>query len=257
MDLHSITPVILTFDEEPNIARTLSALGWATDIVVLDSGSSDRTVEIAGTHPNVRVLSRAFDAHANQWNFALRESGIRTDWVLSLDADYVMTPELVDELRGLQTAPEVAGYQTSFVYCVAGRPLRGSVYPPVTTLFRRALGEYRQDGHTQRLDVKGRVDALRSPILHDDRKSVRHWLASQNRYMELEAAKLCDSPAGALTAPDRIRKLVFLAPFLVFFYALFVKGAILDGRAGLYYALQRSVAEMILSLHLMHRKLFA
>lgn len=256
MDLRSITPVILTWNEEPNIGRTLAALAWAEDIVVVDSLSTDRTAQICRDHPHVRVVERAFDAHAAQWNFATRECAVRTDWILALDADYVVSAELVRELESLEDGADVAAYEARFVYCVAGQPLRSGVYPPVTVLFRRGRGAYAQDGHTQRLAVDGRSARLRAPILHDDRKPLARWLASQARYMALEAEKLATAPAGSLGPADRLRKLVVPAPFLMFFYAYFVKGAILDGRPGLYYALQRAAAEAILSLSLLHRKLF-
>jgi glycosyltransferase involved in cell wall biosynthesis len=254
--LSRITPVILTFNEAPNIERTLSALAWAREVIVVDSLSQDETEQIVRRFPNARFVQRAFDAHAAQWNFAIRETNITGAWILALDADYVVTAELVDELGRIDLSSGPAAYRTRFIYCVDGHRLRGSVYPPVTTLFRRGSGEYLQDGHTQRLVVDGDVGDLSSPILHDDRKPLSRWLASQNRYMELEAEKLAASRWGQLTVADRIRKLIFLAPPLVFFYSLVVRGAILDGSAGLYYATQRSIAEMILALHLLRRKLF-
>ena len=172
MILAATTPVILTFNEAPNIARTLAALSWAPDIVVVDSLSDDGTVEIAKATPNVRVFSRAFDSHASQWNFAISETGITSDWILALDADYVVTDALVDELRKLIPPSSVAGYYTPFDYCILGKPLRGSVYPPVITLFRRGQGQYRQDGHTQRLHLEGAAARLAGAIRHDDRKSL-------------------------------------------------------------------------------------
>ena len=72
---------------------------------------------------------------------------------------------------------------------------------------------------------------------------------------ELEAEKLASASMADLGLPDRIRKAVFVAPFVVFLHVLFIKGTVFDGRAGLYYAVQRSVAEMILSLHLLQRRL--
>lgn len=256
MDLRSITPVILTFDEEPNIGRTLAALAWAREVLVLDSHSTDRTVEIARSFGNVRVAQRPFDAHAAQWNHATRECGVATDWILALDADYLATPEFVRALEAIVAEAGPDAYEASFAYCVGGRPLRASVYPPVAVLFRRGRFAYAQDGHTQRLAVEGPVGRIGAPLRHDDRKPLARWLASQQRYMALEAAKLCGAAPGSLGAADRLRKLAFVAPFAVFAYALFVKGTILDGRAGLYYALQRAVAEAILSLHLLHRVLF-
>jgi glycosyltransferase involved in cell wall biosynthesis len=249
--LDQITPVILTFDEEPNVGRTLAALSWARDVVVVDSCSTDRTLEILHAHPRVRVFSRPFDQHADQWNHAVTQTAITTDWILALDADYVLTPELIEELRVLVPAPAVNGFRTRFRYCIDGRPLRGSVYPPVITLFRRGLGRYWQDGHTQRLVLEGRCVDLAHPIDHDDRKSLRRWLQSQIRYTELEVAKLASAPMSDLSWPDRLRRGILLAPPLVFLYALVMKGCILDGRAGLYYCIQRTTAELILSLYLL------
>jgi glycosyltransferase involved in cell wall biosynthesis len=255
VNLATITPVILTYNEAPNIGRTLAALAWAPEVVVVDSLSTDATVELAGAHRNVRIVARPFDTHAAQWNFAIGETGIATEWILCLDADYVVPAELVDELRALEPPQSTAGYRTRFAYCIEGRMLKGSVYPPVITLFRRGHGRYRQDGHTQRLDLDGQAADLVQPIRHDDRKPFSRWLSSQHRYMELEAEKLSMAPSAQLSLADRIRKLLLVAPGLVFLYVLFVKGAILDGRAGLAYALQRAIAEMILTHHLVARRL--
>ncbi|MEK6285239.1 MAG: glycosyltransferase family 2 protein [Acidobacteriota bacterium] len=248
--LDQITPVILTYNEAPNIGRTLEQLQWARDIVVVDSFSDDETLAVAGRTSQTRVVQREFDCHESQWNFALNETGIASEWVLALDADFVLTPELVEELSKLTPGGETAGYRARFVYCVSGRPLRGSAYPPVTVLFRRDGASYLQDGHTQRVLVQGEVVDLRAPILHDDRKSFDRWLRSQARYMKLEAAKLGQSAWGDLEWADRLRKTRILAPFAVLFYCLFIKGAILDGRAGFYYAFQRLLSELILSLYL-------
>jgi glycosyltransferase involved in cell wall biosynthesis len=248
--LSQITPVILTFNEENNIGRTLGQLTWAPEVVVVDSFSSDETLSIAATFANVRVVRREFDSHAAQWNFAIRESGITTSWILALDADYYVTAELRDELSRLEGGAEYAAYEAAFRWCEFGRVLRGSLYPPVTVLFRNGKGRYLQDGHTQRVHIDGTVGKLRSPMLHDDRKPLGHWLAAQDRYMTLECAELRSSSFSELRLADRIRKLLLLAPALTFFYCLVFKRGILDGWPGLHYALRRTVAESILSLKL-------
>src|SRR5262245_59962445 len=130
--LDKITPLILTYHEAPNIARTLAALSWAGEIVVVDSFSDDDTVAIASSFPNVRVVQRAFDSHRNQWEFGLKETTISTPWVLALDADYVVSDELVAEMKDLKPAEQTVGYRASFVYCINGRKLRSGIYPPVT-----------------------------------------------------------------------------------------------------------------------------
>lgn len=248
--LHQITPVILTYNEAPNIGRTLSRLTWAQDIVVVDSCSTDETRPIAESHAQVRVHERAFDNAAAQWNHAVHQTGIATTWILALDADYVLPDNFVSELQGLEPGDATAGYEASFVYCHDGRPLRGSAYPPVTVLYRRDRGKYVQDGHTQRVRIDGPVGRLNTPIWHDDRKPLGHWLQSQLKYARLEADKLKARSWSELGWTDRLRLLKVVTPALMPFYCLLLKGNIFDGRAGLYYTLQRTFAELLLSLYL-------
>ncbi len=253
--LDRITPVILTFNEEPNIGRTLAGLSWARDIVVVDSGSTDRTAEIVATFPQARFITRPFDTHANQWTFATTQTGVETEWILAFDADYVTTEAFVQELRNLSPPDDKVGYAVSFRYCVFGRPLRGTLYPPVVALFRCGLAAYVQDGHTQRLVPQGDVGQLTEKILHDDRKPLSRWLVSQDRYMRLEAAHVLDKPFSQLGFADRIRRFPLIAPFAVFLNCYVLKGGVLDGAAGLYYALQRMLAEAILGVRILETRL--
>jgi len=248
--LDQITPLILTYNEAPNIGRTLAALKWARDIVVVDSFSDDETVAIASKFPQVRVFQRAFDSHRNQWDFGLRETGIQTAWVLALDADYVVTNEVVAELTGIEPHSDVAGYRARFAYCIHGKQLHSGIYPPVTVLYSREAASYVQDGHTQRVIVDGRVEELHSLLLHDDRKSFRRWLNSQARYAELEGEKLLTTKREALDFRDRLRLCLAVVPAAMPFYCLFVRGGIFDGWRGFYYAFERTLAELMLSLYL-------
>jgi glycosyltransferase involved in cell wall biosynthesis len=248
--IDDITPLILTLNEAPNIGRTLEQLCWARDIVVVDSFSDDETVEIVNSFPNARVVQRTFDNHGAQWTFGLNETGISTEWVLALDADYVLTSDFVDELRALQPTLKTNGYQARFIYCINGHPLRSGLYTPVTVLYRRSLAKYIQEGHTQRLVLDGELETLRSRIHHDDRKPLSRWFESQQRYMSLDARKILASDPGSLGRADRIRRWRVVAPLAVLFYCLIVRGGVLDGWAGFYYAFQRMLAELLLSLYL-------
>lgn len=248
-----ITPLILTFNEKENIGRTLEQLSWAKEIVVIDSGSTDGTADFArAVHPNVRILTRAFDSFAGQCNFGLTQ--INTEWVLSMDADYVITSELITELAGLDPDPAVAGYAADFRYCIFGRPLRSSVYPPRTVLYRRRLAKYRDEGHGHRVTVQGNVEKLSGKIGHDDRKPFGHWLQSQNKYAKIEAKHLLAQPREKLNAPDRLRRKLFFAAPALFFYLLFARGLILDGWPGWVYVCQRTIAEFLLSKALIVEK---
>ena len=246
--LESITPVILTLNEEPNIARTLGQLRWARRVVVVDSFSSDRTLEIARSFANSEVFHRQFDLHSAQWNYAIGNTGIDTHWILALDADYFLPDTLIAEIEALAPAEDIAGFRARFRMCSYGRVLRSSIYPPVTILYRSGSGRYVQDGHTQRLAIEGTVAELRNRALHDDRKSVSVWFEAQRRYSQLEAKKLRAAPFGSLNWHDRVRKCRILAPFVMFFYCFFVRLGILDGLPGISYAFRRTTAELMLSL---------
>jgi glycosyltransferase involved in cell wall biosynthesis len=245
-----ITPLVLSFNEAPNIGRTLKQLRWAQDIVVVDSFSDDATVAIAKSFPQVRVFQRKYDNHCGQWNFGLKETGISTEWVLALDADFVLSAELIDEIGSLELSSSARGYSAPFRYCIKGRTLRSGLLRPQTVLYRRSFASYVQDGHTQSLIIEGTVEPLRFPILHDDRKPLQRWFESQQRYMALEAKKLLDAEATQLSKADRIRRLRLVAPLAVLFYCLIVRGGVLDGWPGFYYAFQRMFAELLLSLYL-------
>ncbi len=255
MILEEITPLILTYNEAPNIGRTLAGLGWARDIVVVDSFSDDETLGILKTFPQVRTYQREFDCHQNQWNFGLKETGISSAWVLGLDADYILTDEFAAELRALQPEVAINGYRAKFIYCINGKRLASGVYPPVTVLYRSAGAAYAQDGHTQRLVIDGAVGNLRAPLLHDDRKSLSRWLEAQSRYTKLEAEKLLAARPESLSWTDRVRRWRVAAPAAMLFYCLVVRGGLFDGWAGFYYAFQRSLAELMLSLYLLDHDL--
>lgn len=150
---------------------------------------------------------------------------------------------------------DVDALVAGFRYCIAGRPLRGSLYPPRPVLFRRARCRYVSDGHAERLVVTGRTAMLPARIDHDDRKSLGRWLRSQRVYARLEAEKLASTPWRDLGWADRARRLVVVAPPGAGVYALFVKGAVLDGWPGWAYALQRAAAEAMLSIAIVRRAL--
>jgi len=249
--LDQITPVILTRDEEPNIGRSLAHLAWARDVVVVDSLSTDATIEIARRSPNVRVFQREIDTLAGQSNFGIQQA--TTPWVLLLDADYILTNEMIEELRALDPPSKVRAYKAAFTYAMQGRPLRGSLYPARIVLLHREHAKVWQDGHAHRVLADGDVGMLRAKIIHDDRKSFARFVERQRKYMRQEADKLRHADPRALSVAGRIRKLIFVAPIAVLVQTLFVKGLILDGIGGLHYAWERFVAELILSRELLRR----
>jgi glycosyltransferase involved in cell wall biosynthesis len=253
--LDKISVLILTYNEADNIRRTLDALSPFSDVVVLDSGSNDDTIKIFGDYSNVRYLTRPFDTHVGQWNHGLTSCGIRRPWILALDADYVLSPTLVDEIASLSPKTSLSGYRIAFRYCVCGRPLSAALYPPVTALYRRERAHYVQEGHTQRVVVDGAVGCLKGYIDHDDRKPLSRWLESQQRYTKLEADYLLGTSPARLRRVDKLRLMAWPSPILVFLYTLLAKGCILDGWPGWFYVLQRTLAETLIAMQLLDRRL--
>jgi glycosyltransferase involved in cell wall biosynthesis len=248
--MRDLTALILTYNERENIERTLSALASLERIVIVDSFSTDETLEIAkAIRRDVVVIQRAFDSFAGQCNFGL--SQISTSWVLSIDADYVLPPELVAEIVALEPTAEINGYSAGFRYCIFGHPLRTTIYPPRTVLYRREHARYENEGHGHRVRVTGMIGSMRGEIQHDDRKPLSRWLQSQDGYFKIEARHLLATPNEQLNRQDRLRKKIFFAPWIIFFYLLIGRGLILGGWPGWYYVCQRTIAEALLSLRLL------
>jgi glycosyltransferase involved in cell wall biosynthesis len=245
--IEKITPLILTYNESPNIERTIQQLAWAKEIIVIDSYSTDETENILRSYSKVNIFQRTFDTHANQWNYGLEQ--VTSEWVLSLDADYFITDLLLSEISSLNNSL-IDGYFIPFKYCVFGKPLKGTILPPRQALFRKNKCTYIDDGHTQLLVNKGLSSQISTSIYHDDRKPLSRWLWAQDRYLIIEAKKLLETPDNQLSWGDRIRKQKILAPFIIFLYCLIIKGGILDGWQGWHYAFQRVLAEVLLSIRI-------
>ena len=168
MNIGNITPLILTYNEASNIDRTLQQLTWAKEIVIIDSYSTDRTLDIIAAYPQVSVIKHQFESFASQCNFGL--SQVKSEWVLSIDADYILSQELIDEIESMSETTDIDGYIIPFKYCVFGKPLRGTLYPARQVLYRTNKGVYKNDGHAHRVTIDGNTRSLTNCIYHDDRK---------------------------------------------------------------------------------------
>ena len=174
----------------------MSRLGWAKDIVVVDSGSTDGTLAILAEFPNVRVFKRGFDTHAGQWRYAVEETQIASEWILRLDADYQVTDALVAELAQLDPNAPVNAYRIAFDYAIFSHKLLSSLYPANTILLRKGCFSVWDRGHTEAWTVTGPVAALSARVTHDDWKSTGLWLSGQARYMQRERDCLASPGPG-------------------------------------------------------------
>ena len=244
-----ITALILTKNEEPNLKRVLEKLTWLEKVIILDSYSTDSTIEIANSFPNVVLYQRKFDTFASQCNYGL--TLITSPWVLSLDADYVLTDEFIAETNEFINREDKNAYFVRFKFLVFGRKLAGDNTTPRAVLFKPSECNYYDDGHCHRLMINGATGNFKSYILHDDRKSLSRWLNNQDGYAIKERDKLLNPEVGIhLSLSSKIRKTKVFAPFIVFFHCLIVKRLIFNGWAGWHYTLQRTMVEMLLAIRL-------
>ena len=248
-----LSAVILTKDEEANVGRCLEKLRWVPKVLVLDSGSRDGTERIAKSFPNVEWAMRPFDTHATQWNHACDLA--KTEWVLCLDADYILSDGIIREISDLRPGPEVCSYAARFVYCIEGKPLRGTIYPTKPVLLRWKRCRFEDEGHTQVPRVGTKTATLSNIIYHDDRKSLERWTANQREYARREVDFLFGpEPKEGWSLADRLRRLGWLMPILAPIYTLFVKGVVFDGKPGWEYGRQRYVAEKLIAEEIKRRR---
>ena len=247
-----VSVLVLTYNEEDNLPRCLDSVAWADDVLVVDSFSTDRTVEIARAR-GARVLQRAFDTFAGQRNFGIDQGELRHDWVLHLDADEVVPDALRDELLDVVRTGGKPAYRVASRMMFQGKWLRhAGMYPAYQVRFgRRDCLRFKQVGHGQREDLPPEeVGTLEHDLEHYSfSKGLHEWFAKHNRYSSDEAAEALGQRAGAidwaaLAAPDRTRRrraLKALAarmpmrPSLRFVYMYVLRRGFLDGRAGLSY----------------------
>lgn len=249
-----VTVVILTFNEADNLAQALgSVCGWAYDVFVLDSHSTDATRAVAARH-DCQVFCHAFESYARQRNHALDHLPFRTDWVLFLDADEIVTPELRSEIGAvLANGPAEDGFFVNRRLIWMDRWIRRGIYPSwLLRLFRRSRGRYGDRPVNEHVVVNGAIGYLQHDLLHQDRKGVRDWVAKHMRYAEYEAAELLRTPGaefdvqpslwGDQVARKRwVRVRVWqrcpplVRPLLYFAYRYVLRGGWLDGTAGFTY----------------------
>jgi glycosyltransferase involved in cell wall biosynthesis len=245
--------LVLTLDEEGNLPGCLESVSWSDDVVVLDSFSSDRTVEIARAS-GARGYRRAFDDFAGQRNYAIDEIPFSHDWVFQLDADERFTPELRRECEDVIARDEKSGYLVPSRMMFRGRWLRWSGLYPSYQMRLMKLGEIRfvQKGHGQReAEALRGVGRLREPYLHYSfSKGLGEWTGRHRRYAREEAEEVLRSSvslwriARGVFSFDPVRRrralkeLSFRLPArppLRFTYMYFLRLGLLDGWPGFRY----------------------
>lgn len=250
-----LTVLVLTMNEEKNIEKCINSITeLAERIVVVDSGSTDNTIKMAESL-GAEVYYHEFENYARQFNWGLDNTDITTKWVLRLDADEVITPELAKEMADEMEAhkdDDVNGMQLKLKQNFMGRWMKyGGTYPFIKLmLFKNGIGrieDRKMDEHT--ILSRGTSILLKNDALHYDFKDISHYIKKHNWYATREAQDYIsmnmDSSVSALESGNmkshRQQKALyykapkFLRPFILFFYFYIIKLGFLDGIEGFIY----------------------
>lgn len=231
-----ISATVITYNEEANIAEALDSLGWADEIVVVDSGSSDGTLEICRKR-GVALYTRAWTGYVDQKNYAVDKA--THDWIFSLDADERVSPALRREVAGLlSTGLRHPGYRIPRVAYFMGRWIRhGDWYPDYQLrLFDRRRGRWHGRRVHESVRLEGEPGFLSAEIHHFTYRDLSAYLRRLESYTTLAAADYRDR--GRASSPLRM----LLNPIATFVKAYFLKRGFLDGTPGLVVAIMGAVS---------------
>jgi glycosyltransferase involved in cell wall biosynthesis len=221
-----LTVTVITRNEAANIAAALDSVAWADDVVVLDSYSTDDTIAIARRH-RARVEVCAWAGYGAQKNHAAELAA--HDWILSLDADERVSPELASEIRDvLQHGPEYGGYRIPRVTYYLGRWIRSTDWYPdyQLRLYNRRMGRWRTPQVHESIELHGKAGTLRHEIHHYAYRDVAHHLATIDRYTTLAAEQwLTEGRRTSVVAAA-------VHPPLAFLRNYFLRGGVRDGAQG-------------------------
>jgi glycosyltransferase involved in cell wall biosynthesis len=257
---------ILTYNEELDIAACIESAMLSDDIIVVDSCSSDRTVEIASTYP-VRVVQHPFESHGKQRTWMLESIPPQHQWVYILEADERMTPELFAECQQAMQNPDFIGYYVAERVMFMNHWIRYSTQYPryQLRLFRHGKVWFTDYGHTEREVCNGDTSFLTETYPHYTcSKGLSRWIEKHNRYSTDEAREtLHQIEQGKInwrnlffgtSEVDRRRALKDLSlrlparPLIRFLYMYFILGGCLDGRAGMAWCTLQAFYEYLILL---------
>jgi glycosyltransferase involved in cell wall biosynthesis len=252
-----VSVIVPVKNEAENLRRCLPALAWADEIFIVDSQSMDDTAEVAAEHGATVVQFRFNGTYPKKKNWALDNLPFRNEWVLIVDADEVVLPELAAEIGRRTERDEADGYYLNSRYYFLGRRIRHCGYSECWNLrlFRHRLGRYEKmpDGTGGRcgdneahehVELAGRVLRLSHELEHHAYPTVAAWVEKHNRYAIWEATqyeRLRDEPIPATIGRGkrfkrRLKKIALrlpMRPVVRFVYAYFLRLGFLDGRPGL------------------------
>lgn len=230
---------LITLNSEKTLKSVLEAVSWADEIVLVDSGSTDKTLEIARQF-NAKIVYRAFDGYGSQKNFATSQAS--NDWILSLDDDEVLTHELQQEIQNLSlSTTDYDGFKIPRSLIFLGKLLKFSgEYKRLTLrLFNRKYGNWNAAYVHESVEVSGKIGILKHQILHDSYRDLTDYFNKFNKYTSLGAKTLAERGKAASS-------LKIISRFPTTFLKIYLlKGSCLDGYAGFMWALLTAINPVV------------
>jgi len=268
-----VSVIILCYNEEVNIRECLESCAWCDDVHVLDSGSKDRTVEIAESM-GAKVWVNPFRSFGQQRNWAIDNIPTKHRWHFHLDADERFTPALVKEMAAILDADvpsksldRTTAYQCPSMMMFMGQWLRRAAEYPVyqVRFFDSEMCRYEDYGHGQREVNRGETGVLRMPYLHYNfSKGIEEWFEKHNRYSTLESSQAQSDPhiplhkamlglssGNKISRRRHLKALSYRMPAkatLVYLYIVVLRRGFMDGAAGINYARMKSIYEAMISV---------
>ena len=261
-----VTVMIYTLDEELNLPGCLDSLAWCDDVVVIDSFSHDRTERICRER-GVRFFQHAFEGFGSQRNWSFDNCSPRHAWILVLDADERVPPEMAEELaRTLADPPkDVGAFRLRRRFHLWGRWLEhSSLYPTwVVRLVHRDRVRYRNRGHAETQEVEGAIGELETDLIDANEKGIYEWFERQTRYARKDAEHelseetspfspreiLSLDPLARRNALKRLSRLLPGRALAYFVYAYLLRGGFRDGADGLMFCSMRAVYQQMVNIH--------
>lgn len=231
--MNKLSVTIITLNEENRIRKCLESVSWADEIILVDSFSNDKTLELAKLYTN-KIFQREFDNFANQKNIALEKA--HCDWVLSLDADEVVNNELRKEILETIALPNSAdGYYVRRRNFFLGKELRfgGAGKDKQLRLFRKSKASFRNIVHEE-IRIDGKTEILKNHLIHKNANNLDDYFRKLNLYMDLESELIIKRGLNVSFFD------IYLKPWIRFFYYFFLKYGFLDGYQGFLFHLLSS-----------------
>ncbi len=237
----TLSIVLITQNEEKNLGGTLASVmpllvDEGGEIIIVDSGSTDRTLEIADSY-GAKIFPEAWKGFAAQKNSAMEKASC--DWVLQLDADEALEPELATEIKTvLATAAGVQGFWIPRKNFFMGRWIKhGGFYPdPKLRLIRRGSGKFEEYGAHPTIKIVGPTKRLRHALIHNAYPTLRGYIDHMNSYSSMGAQVAVENGKREFSLAD-----IAIRPWLTFVYNYVLRLGFLDGREGLLLHLYHSV----------------